>query len=147
MAMAVSAATLSYTLYITPGVLLVNGNGGASMPAWGYSDVSGNLMVPGPGLTANEGDTVNITAINNHTLNHNFVVHGVTTDQTAIAPGGSRLYSFTASTAGTYLYSDTLNSNINREMGMYGVLRVAAAGDVNQAWTVGPAFDFQRPGW
>ena len=138
------AATRNYTLYITPGVLLVNGNGGASMTAWSYSDVSGNLMVPGPGLTADEGDTVNVTVINNHTLSHNFVIQGITTDTTAIPAGQTRGYSFTASTAGTYLYSDTLNKNINREMGMYGVLTVAAAGGANQTWTGGPAFDFQR---
>lgn len=138
------AATRNYTLYITPGVLLVNGSGGASMTAWGYSDVSGNLMVPGPGLSADEGDTVNVTVINNHTLSHNFVIQGITTDTTAIPAGQTRGYSFTASTAGTYLYSDTLNNNINREMGMYGVLTVAAAGGANQTWTGGPAFDFQR---
>lgn len=138
------AATRNYTLYITPGVLLVNGSGGASMAAWGYSDVLGNLMVPGPGLTADEGDTVNVTVINNHTLSHNFVIQGITTDTTAIPAGQTRGYSFTASAAGTYLYSDTLNNNINREMGMYGVLTVAAAGGANQTWTGGPAFDFQR---
>lgn len=142
MATAASAATLNYTLYITSSVLTING--GTSMAAWGYTDVSGNLKVPGPGLTANEGDTVNITVINNHNINHNFLIQGVTTDQTAIAPGGSRQYSFTASAAGTYLYYDTLNNNINREMGLYGALSVGPADGSNHAWTGGPAFDFQR---
>lgn len=138
------AATLNYTLYIKSGTLTVNGAGGATMPAWSYTDVAGSTKVPGPVLTANEGDLVNITVINNHTLNHNFLIQGVTSDAAAIAPGGSKLYSFTASTAGTYLYSDTLNSNINREMGMYGALRVGPAGGGNTAWTGGPAFNFQR---
>lgn len=140
----VQAATLNYTLYIKSGTLTVNGAGGATMPAWSYTDVAGSTKVPGPVLTANEGDTVNITVINNHTLNHNFLIQGVTSDAAAIAPGGSKLYSFTASTAGTYLYSDTLNNNINREMGMYGALRVGPAGGGNTAWTGGPAFNFQR---
>lgn len=144
LAQAANAATLSYTLYITAGNLTINGAGGATMAAWGYSDVSGTLKVPGAALTANEGDTVNITVVNNHNINHNFLIQGVTTDTTAIPAGQSRGYSFTASTAGTYLYYDTLNNNINREMGMYGVLRVAAAGGANQAWTGGPAFTFQR---
>ncbi|MHB1216416.1 MAG: multicopper oxidase domain-containing protein [Thiobacillus sp.] len=137
------AASRNYTLYISAGSLTVNGAGGATLNAWGYSDTSGSPKVPGPILTADEGDTVSITVINNHTLSHNFVIQGVTTDATAIPAGQTRGYSFTASTAGTYLYSDTLNS-VNREMGMYGVLTVAAAGGANQAWTGGPAFTFQR---
>lgn len=138
------AATRNYTLYISAGSLTVNGAGGATLNTWGYSDTVGSPKVPGPILTADEGDTVNVTVINNHTLSHNFVIQGITTDATAIPAGQTRGYSFTASTAGTYLYSDTLNSNINREMGMYGVLTVAAAGGANQAWTGGPAFTFQR---
>lgn len=138
------AASRNYTLYISAGSVTVNGAGGATMSAWGYSDTSGSPKVPGPILTADEGDSVSITVINNHNISHNFVIQGVTTDATAIPPGQTRGYSFTASAAGTYLYSDTLNSNINREMGMYGVLTVAAAGGANQAWTGGPAFDFQR---
>lgn len=144
MALTANAATLNYTLYIKSGTITINGTGGATLNAWSYTDVAGSTKVPGPVLTANEGDVVNITVNNNHTLSHNFVIQGVTSDAAAIAPGGSKVYSFTASTAGTYLYSDTLNNNINREMGMYGALRVGAAGGANTAWTNGPAFNFQR---
>jgi FtsP/CotA-like multicopper oxidase with cupredoxin domain len=143
-ALPATAATRSYTLYITAGTLTVNGAGGATMPAWGYTEVAGTPKFPGPSLIANEGDTVNITVVNNHTINHNFLIKGVTTDTTAIAPGASRLYSFAASTAGTYLYYDTLNSNINREMGLYGSLAVHAAGGVNTVWTNGPTYSFER---
>jgi len=138
------AATRNYTLYIGTGSLTVNGAGGATLNVWGYSDVAGSAKVPGPILTANEGDTVNITVINNHSLNHNFVIQGITSDTTAIPAGQSRGYSFTASTAGTYLYSDTLNSNINREMGLYGVLVVGPADGSNRVWTNGPSYSFQR---
>lgn len=141
---AAQATTRSYTLYITSGNLTVNGKGGATMPAWSYTDVPGTPKIPGPALTANEGDTVNITVVNNHTLSHNFLIKGVTTDTTAIAAGLSRAYSFTASTAGTYLYYDTLNNNINREMGMYGALIVGPADGSSKAWTNGPAYTFQR---
>lgn len=138
------AATRNYTLHIGAGSLTVNGAGGATLDTWGYSDVAGSPKVPGPILTANEGDTVNVTVINNHTINHNFVIQGITSDTTAIPAGQSRGYSFTASTAGTYLYSDTLNSNINREMGLYGVLIVGPADGSNRVWTDGPAYSFQR---
>ena len=138
------AAVRSYTLYITAGDVTINGAGGATLPAWGYSDVAGSPRIPGPVFTAYEGDTVNVTVVNNHTINHNFVIQGVTTDATAIAPGGSRNYSFTASAAGTYLYSDTLNSSINRAMGMYGAFWVGPADGGNRAWSNGPTYSFQR---
>jgi FtsP/CotA-like multicopper oxidase with cupredoxin domain len=141
---AANAATRNYTLYITAGSVTINGTGGAALSAWSYTDVAGTAKIPGPALTANEGDTVNITVINNHTLSHNFLIQGVTTDATAIPAGQSRGYSFTAATAGTYLYSDTLNSNINREMGMYGALIVEPSDGSNKAWTNGPTYTFQR---
>jgi len=138
------AATRNYTLYIASGTLTINGSGGATMAAWGYGEVSGTPKFPGPTLTANEGDTVNITVVNNHNINHNFLIKGVTADTAAIAPGGSRDYSFTASTAGSYLYYDTLNSGINREMGLYGLFWVGPADGSSKAWTNGPAYSFQR---
>lgn len=141
---AAHSATLDYTLYIDAGNLTINGNGGTTLAVWGYSDLSGSPRIPGPALTANEGDTLNITVINNHTLNHNLVVQNVTSDTAPIAPGASKTYSFTAPAAGTYLYSDTLNNNINREMGLYGALIVRPADGSNTVWLGGPAYSFQR---
>lgn len=138
------SAVRNYTLYINAGTLTVNGAGGTTLPVWGYSDQAGAPRLPGPALSAYEGDTVNITVVNNHTRNHNFVIQGLTTDATAIPPGGSRQYSFAASTAGTYVYSDTLNSIINREMGLYGALWIGPADASNKAWTNGPTYSFQR---
>lgn len=138
------AATRNYTLYIIAGTVTINGTGGTTMPAWSYSDVPGIPKIPGLVLNANEGDTVNITVTNNHTLGHNFMIQGVTSDTTVIPAGQSRAYSFTASTAGTYLYYDTLNNNINREMGMYGALIVGPANAGNTVWTNGPGYSFQR---
>lgn len=138
------AATRTYSLYVTAGSWTINNGGGTALPVWTYTDVAGAVKVPGPFLTANEGDTVQITVTNNHTVNHNFIIKGVTTDATAIAPGGSRTYSFTASKAGTYLYYDTLNNNINREMGMYGMLWVGPSDGSQRVWTNGPTFSFQR---
>jgi FtsP/CotA-like multicopper oxidase with cupredoxin domain len=135
----------SYTLYIKSGTWTVNGSGGATLSAWGYTDSpNAGPMVPGPELGAQEGDTVTVTVYNQHTRPHNFVVRGITTDQTSIPAGGSRTYVFQTPKAGVYLFSDTLNSNINREMGLYGALVVRAAGGVNKAWTDGPAYNFER---
>lgn len=138
------SAVRNYTLYINSGSLTINGAGGATLSTWGYTDVSGSAKIPGPVLSAYEGDTVSITVFNNHNINHNFVIQGVTSDATAIAPGGNRVYSFTASKAGTYLYSDTLNNNINREMGLYGTLWIGPADGSNKAWANGPTYSFQR---
>ncbi len=139
----VSAA--SYTLYIKAGTHTINGAGGTTLKVWGFTDnPSTGPMVPGPLLESREGETVMVTVYNQHTLPHNFVVRGMTTDTASIPAGSSKTYSFTTSKAGTYLFSDTLNSNINRAMGLYGALVVRAAGGVNKAWTGGPSFDLER---
>lgn len=139
----VSAA--SYTLYIKAGTHTINGAGGTTLKVWGFTDNAGTgPMVPGPLLESQEGETVTVTVYNQHTLPHNFVVRGVTTDPASIPAGSSKTYSFTTPRAGTYLVSDTLNNNINREMGLYGALVVRAAGGVNKAWTNGPSFDLER---
>jgi len=135
----------SYTLYIRSGDLTVNGAGGATLKVWGYTDNSTAApMIPGPQLQSQEGETVTVTVYNQHTMPHNFVVRGITTDTASIAAGTSKTYIFTTPKAGVYLFSDTLNSNINREMGLYGALVVRAAGGVNKAWTNGPSFDLER---
>ncbi|TAN52413.1 MAG: hypothetical protein EPN21_04020 [Methylococcaceae bacterium] len=139
------AATQNFTLYIDAGTLTINGAGGTVIDVLSFSD-GGMAMtsVPGPALSVSEGDAVNVTVVNRHTASHNFVVSGVSTDATAIAAGASRTYSFSAPAAGAYVYADTLNNNINREMGLYGALLVRPAGGGNTAWTGGPAYDFER---
>jgi FtsP/CotA-like multicopper oxidase with cupredoxin domain len=141
---AVRAANVNYTLYINSGTLSISGTGGTNIAVWSYTDVSGTIKVPGPVLTAREGDAVSITVVNNHSSPHNFVIQGVTSDTAPIASGGSKTYSFTAPAAGTFVYHDTLNSNVNRAMGMYGMLWVAPADGGNTAWTGGPGYTFQR---
>ena len=141
----VIASAASYTLYIKAGTHTINGDGGATLKVWGYTDSpSAGPMVPGPLLESHEGETVTVTVYNQHTLPHNFVVRGVTTDTLSIPAGSNKTYSFTTPKAGTYLFSDTLNSNINREMGLYGALVVRAAGGVNKTWTNGLSFDLER---
>lgn len=135
----------SYVLYIKAGTHTVNGAGGATINVWGYTDnASAAPMVPGPVIESHENETVTVTVYNQDSRSHNFVVSGVTTDTTAISAGSNKTYSFTTPNAGVFLYSDTLNKNINREMGLYGAVVVRAAGDVNVAWTGGPSFNFEK---
>lgn len=135
----------TYNLYIAAGTHTVNGAGGATINVWGYTDnLSGGPMVPGPVLDSSEGEAVTITVHNADTRSHNFVVQGITTDTGAIVAGGSKIYTFTTPTAGVYMYNDTLNANINREMGLYGALVVHAAGGAKVAWTGGQKFDVER---
>lgn len=139
------ANSRNFSLFTAMGTITVNGTGGATIPVWAFSENGTTVTLPGPTLVVNEGDTVSITVTNTHaTRSHNFVIKGITTDTTAIAPGGLKNYTFTASKAGTYLYYDSLNNNVDRSMGMYGVLIVNAAGGASTAWTNGPAYNFQR---
>lgn len=141
---AVSQAA-SYTLYIKAGTHTINGAGGTTLKVWGFTDNPGaGPMVPGPLLESQEGETVTVTVYNQNNRSHNFVVRGVTSDTSSIPAGSSKTYSFTTPRAGTYLFSDTLNSNINRSMGLYGALVVRAAGGVKKAWTNGPSFALER---
>jgi len=139
-----AAGAATYTLYIEPGIMTVNGDGGSVIDVWGYTDVSGAPpMVPGPVLETTQGKSITVEVVNNHNQNHNFVVQGVTTDTTAIAPGGRRTYTVTPSKGGVYLYRDTLNNNINREMGLHGAL-VVRSNTTNRAWDNGPSYNFER---
>jgi len=142
--------TRNYTLYIQPGTLTINGNAGTSpakLAAWGFTDVDGGLpKFPGPQLSANEGDTVNVTVINNHNIAHNFVIQGATSGTPIlINPNPNTVkYTFTAVNAGSYLYYDSLNADVNREMGLYGALIVGPPDGSLKAWNNGPDYTFQR---
>jgi FtsP/CotA-like multicopper oxidase with cupredoxin domain len=139
-----AAAIRDFTLHIDGGDLTITGAGGATLPVWGYGSAAGLPTVPGPGLTVNEGDTVTVTVHNHRNAPHNFVVQNVTTDTNPIPANGSKTYTFTAPAAGSYLYGDTLNNSINREMGLHGALIVRPADNGNTAWTGGPAYDHER---
>lgn len=135
----------SYTLFIQSGNHTINGAGGTTLKVWGYTTGAGAPpMIPGPVLEAREGESVTVTVYNNHNKSHNFVVRGLTTDTTAITAGNNKTYTFTASKAGVYLYYDTLASNVNRAMGLYGALIVRPADGSNRAWTNGPSFNTER---
>jgi FtsP/CotA-like multicopper oxidase with cupredoxin domain len=137
--------TKNYLIFAQSGSLVISGKGGTTIPAWGYTDVSGSPKFPGPQLEAVEGDTVNITLVNNHNTNHNFVVKGISdSDQTSVAPAKGYTYKFTASKAGTYLYTDTLNSSINRALGMYGAFIIRPSNGTKTVFTGSPYYDTEK---
>ena len=139
-----------YTLYIEEGFVSVGsspdtGNGATTIPSWGYTlSNGGNGRFPGAILESVEGGSFTVEVVNNHNINHNFVIRGVTSDSTSISPGGSRTYTVNTPTAGVYLYRDTLNNNINRALGLFGGLVVRTANGSQRAWTNGPSFDQER---
>jgi len=134
----------SYTLYIEPGYLTINGDGGGIINVWGYTDANGAPpMVPGPILEARQGEAVTVRVYNNHNISHNFVIQGLTTDTTSISPGSNRTYTFTPSKGGVFFYRDTLNSNINREMGLHGAF-IVRSNTSNRAWDNGPTYNIER---
>lgn len=139
-----------YTLYIEEGFVSVGsspdtGNGATTIPSWGYTTVNGgNGRFPGAILESVEGASFTVEVVNNHNINHNFVIQGVTSDSTSISPGGSRTYTVNTPTAGVYLYRDTLNNNINRALGLFGGLVVRTADGSQRAWNGGPSFDQER---
>lgn len=139
-----------YTLYIEEGFVSVGaspetGNGATTIPSWGYTlSNGGNGRFPGAILESVEGGSFTVEVVNNHNINHNFVIQGVTSDSTSISPGGSRTYTVNTPTAGVYLYRDTLNNNINRALGLFGGLIVRTADGSQRAWSNGPSFDQER---
>lgn len=117
---------------------------GTSIFTWQFNNLNGT----GPGalasgLVTREGDTVNVTVTNNLDRSINFVIPGVLPNSPAVTPGGSRTYSFNAPAAGSYLYTDGVNGEIGRVMGLAGPLIVMPADGSNSLYSSGPSFDRQ----
>lgn len=117
---------------------------GASVFVWQFNQAGGT----GPGaitsgLAVTEGDTVNVTVTNNVDRDIRFSISGVSMSSTsAVSPGNSRTYSFTAPAAGSYMYTDNVNGELGRAMGLAGPMVVMPASG-NNLYTGGPAFDRQ----
>ena len=89
------------------------------VPVWAFQ-VGGVPRVPGVILAAVEGDDVEITITNRHTITHGFTIPGVAGATATIAPGASQTVRFRAPAGGSYLYHDHLNAPVNRVMGLHG---------------------------
>ena len=117
---------------------------GTSVFTWQFRDLDGS----GPGLLSsglvvNEGDAVTISVGNALDRPINFVIPGVMSATTAVAPGQTQQYSFTAPAAGSYFYTDDINGEIGCAMGLAGPLVVMPADGSNRLYNGGPAFDRQ----
>jgi FtsP/CotA-like multicopper oxidase with cupredoxin domain len=129
----------------------INQPDGNQIYSWGYGCVNGatfanmhpldnqncpTMQIPGPTLVVKEGDTVTVTltnslptpAGNTSILFPGFQVTatgGVTGLMTQeAAPGGTVTYSFTAGSPGTRAYYSGTQSDLQIEMGLYGVIIV-----------------------
>jgi FtsP/CotA-like multicopper oxidase with cupredoxin domain len=89
---------------------------------------------PGPILFAVQGDTINLTITNALDENHSLFIPGMF-NSGPIAPNGVLNTSFTVGPSGTYLYHDSLNSPVNRVMGLHGALVVMPAAKSGAKWT------------
>ncbi len=123
---------------------------GDSFKIWGYGEVGGTVQYPGPTLIANQGETVNVTLVNNLPTT---LVNGIDTPTlpvSAIFPGqegivatGGTLglltnesngtadtvtYSFPASNPGTYMYQSGTRPGLQVEMGLVGGLIIRPTG-------------------
>jgi FtsP/CotA-like multicopper oxidase with cupredoxin domain len=107
---------------------------GETVAAWTY-----NGQVPGPALTATEGDLIEVT-LRNRDIDRGATLHwhgydvpnaedgapGVTQD--AVLPGQEYTYRFLANQVGTYWYHTHQVSDRGVRLGLYGTLVVAPRG-------------------
>ncbi|HEX9708836.1 MAG TPA: multicopper oxidase domain-containing protein [Candidatus Thermoplasmatota archaeon] len=127
---------VNYTLTVEE-ITLTQGD--ASWPAWTF-----NGQVPGPTLTAEVGDTLNVRVINNGTKVHSFhthlTVYNFTMDGSQantisgkgtgamIAPGAEYTYTFHLTEPGLFYYhchsADGAHIQMHIRMGLYGAIVV-----------------------
>lgn len=120
--------TRHFTLIAQENVLFNITDQGQQFLGWAY-----NASIPGPTMRMTEGDTVQVTVINNgsNKLPHSLHMHsihpgemdGITGAGGAILPGHSFTYSFTAAPAGVYPYHchvNPISDHINR--GLFGAM-------------------------
>lgn len=85
---------------------------------------------PSPEMRVKEGDTITVTVTNNDSQPHSFHVLGIPNSHVQfIPPGKTRTTTFTAPTAGTYLYFDPFREPLNRVLGLHGAFIVEAEDD------------------
>jgi FtsP/CotA-like multicopper oxidase with cupredoxin domain len=110
-----------------------------------------NGQVPGPLLTATEGDIVRITVKNNTTIDHTIHPHGqwvaVNMDgvpnvtQLSIQPGETFVYEFMAKPSGHHFYHCHVNAATHMDMGLYGSFIVYPGPEVANGTTDKQAAD------
>lgn len=106
--------------------------------------------VPGPTITANEGDSVHIDLWNvSQGAPHTIHLHGLDVDQQndgvphlsfSIDHMDHGYYHFKAPHAGTYLYHCHVASTIHVQAGMYGLIIIKPTDGSNTTWNGGHSF-------
>jgi FtsP/CotA-like multicopper oxidase with cupredoxin domain len=117
---------------------------GTSVYVWRFRDLAD--YGPGAltsGLLVQEGDTVNATVENHLDRPINFVIPGVLPASPPVSPGSYRTYSYTAPTAGSYMYYSDASGRIGRAMGLSGPMVVMPLDGSQTLYSGGPAFDRQ----
>ncbi len=109
---------------------------------WGYKDgarAGAVASVPGPLIEANQGDKVIVRFTNNlgeattihwHGIRVPNAADGTPSTQKEVAPGGSFVYEFIASDAGTFWYHPHIRGDVQLERGLYGMLVVHGGPEV-----------------
>jgi FtsP/CotA-like multicopper oxidase with cupredoxin domain len=151
---AASAAAVSIDLCAVQGTATLAGS--VTVPIWGFGvpttvgDCStATASLPGPLLTANEGDTVTVTVTNALPAGHTvrFEIPGIdfAAGPTDVAVGSTLTRTFTASAPGAYLYQSAGDGNRQEAMGLYGALLVRS-NTAGQAYdSASTAYDVEAP--
>ncbi|KAK4162393.1 putative laccase precursor [Cladorrhinum sp. PSN259] len=139
-----TGVTRTYTFTITEVNNWVGGDGGTKVKA-----MLVNGQFPGPTITANWGDRINITVINSMTSNgtalHFHGIHQKNTNnqdgapgvtECPIRPGGSRTYSFIATQYGTAWYHSHFSSQYAN--GVLGAIHISGPASANYDTDLGP---------
>lgn len=134
------AATVNFTLYMTEAdktfsVPLATATYTRTVWVEGFTNVSrGAPFISGVTLNANEGDTINITITNQTLETHDFQIKGTSVPKVSIPAGATQVVSFSAPPSGSYIYYDPLTDGqtkqLNRAVGMYGVLVIRPVGQL-----------------
>jgi len=139
---ALAAGVRTFNLEV--GQVSISTPDGDSLTIWAYGEVGGVVQYPGPTLIANQGETINVTLVNNLPTTTVGTVTTPTLPVSAIFPGQEGLlatggtlglltnesngatdmvtYSFPASNPGTYMYQSGTRPGLQVEMGLIGAL-------------------------
>lgn len=115
-----------------------------NVTVWQFRDTT----APGPGRLASGmqvrvGDVVTVSLTNSLNRPINFVVPGLLETSPAVAPGASATYTLKPTAAGSYFYTDNLNGQLGRAMGLAGPLVVLPRGTANSIFANGIPFTKQ----
>ena len=131
------SATVSKTFYITDG--FIRQPDGVNVYFRGFSNSTSSPDVPGESIIVQEGDTLRITVVNTLATSHRFVIDGLA-DSGTIGGGQTRTFEFSADTAGSFLYYDSINAPYNRVTGLHGALAVMPADSSEELYAGSPTF-------